>query len=48
MITLSKKIKEEKEKRQKGAGAHETRKVQRISVRDTLLVKGNVYGRSIL
>lgn len=40
MITLSKKIKEEKEKKQKGVSGNESRKAQRISVRDALLVKG--------
>lgn len=41
MITLSKKIKEEKEKKEKGLSPNESRKGQRISVRDALLIKGN-------
>ncbi|XP_031567861.1 NEDD8-conjugating enzyme UBE2F-like [Actinia tenebrosa] len=39
MITLSKKIKEEKEKKGKGLSTNESRKGQRISVRDALLIK---------
>jgi len=40
MITLAKKIKEEREKKQKGANATETSKSSRVSVRDKLLTKG--------
>ena len=40
MITLAKKIKEEKEKKEKGTCSSESLKTSRISVRDKLLTKG--------
>lgn len=40
MITLAKKIKEEREKKEKGSNATESPKSTRISVRDKLLTKG--------
>ena len=40
MITLAKKIKEEKERKEKGIPATETAKGSRISIRDKLLTKG--------
>ena len=43
MITLAKKIKEEREKKEKGNNATENPKSTRISVRDKLLTKGNSY-----
>ena len=42
MITLAKKIKEEREKKEKGNNATESPKSTRISVRDKLLTKGTV------
>ena len=41
MITLAKKIKEEKEKKQRGLGNADTAKSSRISVRDKLLTQGS-------
>lgn len=43
MITLAKKIKEEREKKEKGNNASEAPKSTRISVRDKLLTKGKIY-----
>lgn len=43
MITLAKKIKEEKEKKEKGILTANGLKGKRISVRDTLLTKGTVF-----
>ena len=43
MITLAKKIKEEREKKEKGNNASEGPKSSRISVRDKLLTKGKIY-----
>lgn len=40
MITLAKKIKEEKERREKGLSATEPAKGSRASIRDKLLTKG--------
>lgn len=40
MITLAKKIKEEREKKEKGPGSSESPKNTRISIRDKLLTKG--------
>ena len=45
MITLAKKIKEEKEKKEKGQGSFESPKGSRISVRDKLLTKGLKFSR---
>lgn len=42
MITLAKKIKEEREKKEKGNNATENPKPTRISVRDKLLTKGKL------
>ena len=42
MITLAKKIKEEREKKEKGNNATESPKSTRISVRDKLLTKGKL------
>ena len=42
MITLAKKIKEEREKKEKGNNATENPKSTRISVRDKLLTKGKL------
>jgi len=42
MITLAKKIKEEREKKEKGNNATENPKTTRISVRDKLLTKGKL------
>ena len=42
MITLAKKIKEEREKKEKGNNASEVPKSTRISVRDKLLTKGKI------
>ena len=42
MITLAKKIKEEREKKEKGNNATENPKSTRISVRDKLLTKGEL------
>lgn len=42
MITLAKKIKEEREKKEKGNNAAESPKSTRISVRDKLLTKGKL------
>ncbi|XP_048580164.1 NEDD8-conjugating enzyme UBE2F isoform X2 [Nematostella vectensis] len=39
MITLSKKIKEERERKEKGRSSSDTRKGQKISIRDALLTK---------
>ena len=40
MITLAKKIKEERDKKEKGTRGTESPKSSRISVRDKLLTKG--------
>lgn len=42
MITLAKKIKEEREKKEKGNNATDSPKSTRISVRDKLLTKGKL------
>ena len=46
MITLAKKIKEEREKKEKGNNATESPKSTRISVRDKLLTKGKLAASS--
>jgi len=48
MITLAKKIKEEREKKEKGNNATESPKSTRISVRDKLLTKGTVSCQFVL
>lgn len=48
MITLAKKIKEEREKKEKGNNATESSKSTRISVRDKLLTKGTVSCQFVL
>mgnify|MGYP001795692314 CR=1 FL=1 len=43
MITLSKKIKEEKERREKGSSTTDAVKCSRVPIRDKLLVKGSYH-----